>query len=429
MGIGRLRSQSGALAVLAWLSGACSTQPEFDLIVRGGTVYDGTGEPAGVRRADVGIKGDRILAIGDLTTRSTHDVIDATDKIVAPGFIDVATRSGVSLLADGAGESHLRQGITSEILGENSAAFWTPPTADAAALQRTGASLDWSGLNGYFTKLESRGIAINVGTLVPLSLARAAGDRAAFIDTALRNGAFGVIDDVNADASELTPAATVAGRHDAVVMVRVESPVASDDAALAAVGSQAHRVVIGGLSRLPPGDAIVDVIRRIVRAGQQSVNVWGAVSPYAPMPGAPDMVARDALKYGSTIVATETAAVSAASAPADTPPAAFGAFARLLGQLSRDDHLLDLREAIRRNTSAAASIFQVAQRGIIRETYYADLVVFDPRTIADRATFEKPNQYPVGIDYVVVNGVVVVTPKGPTGARPGTRLMHRPPTR
>jgi len=429
VGIGRLRSYAGTVAVLAWLSGACSTQPEFDLIVRGGTVYDGTGELAGVRRADVGIKGDRILAIGDLTTRSTRDVIDADGKVVAPGFIDVASRSGISLLADGVGESHLRQGITSEILGENSAAFWTSATADTGALQRTGVSLDWSGLNGYFAKLESRGIAINVGTLVPLSLTRAAGDRMAFIDTAMRDGAFGVIDDVNADAAELTAVAMVAGRYDGVVMVRVESPIASDDAALAAVGSPAHRVVIGGLSRLPPGDAIFEVIRRIVRAGQQQVNVWGAVSPYAPMPGAPDMVARDALKYGGTIVATETAAVSAASAPADTPPAAFGAFARLFGQLSRDDHLLDLREAIRRNTSAAASIFQIAQRGIIRENYFADLVVFDARTIADRATFEKPNQPPAGIDYVIVNGVVTLTPRGLTGSRPGSRLTHRPSPR
>src|SRR4029077_18595450 len=93
------------------------------------------------------------------------------------------------------------------------------------------------------------------------------------------------------------------------------------------------------------------------------------------------------------------------------PPAAFGAFPRLLGQLSRDEHLVDFREAIRRNTSGVASVFRIAQRGIIRENYFADLVVFDPRTIADRATFEQPNQYPAGIDYVLVNGVVVVTPK------------------
>jgi len=76
-----------------------------------------------------------------------------------------------------------------------------------------------------------------------------------------------------------------------------------------------------------------------------------------------------------------------------------------------------------------ASVFQIQQRGIIREGYYADLVVFDARTVADRATFEQPNQYPTGIDYVIVNGVVTLTPKGLTGSRPGTRLLHRPPGR
>ena len=421
----RLRTIARAL-VLAALGAdvhGCAQQQEFDLVVAGGSVADGSG--GDLRRADVGIRGDRISAIGNLSGRTTGNAIDATGKIVAPGFIDVASRSGVSLLAAASGESHLRQGITSEILGENSPAFWTAATADTGALQRAGMTLDWSGLNGYFAKLESRGTAINVGTLVPLSLARAAADENAFIDAAMRDGAFGVMDDVDANATELTPAATVAGRYDGLAMVRAESPLASDDAALIAVGSQTHRIVISGLSRLPPGDAVSDVVRRIVRAGQQKVDVWGAVSPYPPKPGASDLGIREALKYGGMMIGTDTAAVSGASARPDTPPAAFGAFPRLLGQLSRDEHLVDFREAIRRNTSGVASVFRIAQRGIIRENYFADLVVFDPRTIADRATFEQPNQYPAGIDYVLVNGVVVVTPKGLTGARPGTRLVRR----
>ena len=77
----------------------------------------------------------------------------------------------------------------------------------------------------------------------------------------------------------------------------------------------------------------------------------------------------------------------------------------------------------------AASIFQIAQRGIIRENLFADIVVFDERAIADRATFEKPNQYPAGIEYVIVNGVVALSPKGLTGSRPGSRLVHGAATR
>ena len=72
----------------------------------------------------------------------------------------------------------------------------------------------------------------------------------------------------------------------------------------------------------------------------------------------------------------------------------------------------------------AASIFQIPQRGIIRENYFADIVVFDERAIADRATPDKPNEYPAGIDYVIVNGVVASTPKGLTGSRPGHRLTR-----
>jgi N-acyl-D-amino-acid deacylase len=128
------------------------------------------------------------------------------------------------------------------------------------------------------------------------------------------------------------------------------------------------------------------------------------------------------------LIGTDTAAIRASSAPKDTHPAAFGAFPRLVGPYVRDG-VLELREAIRRTTSVPASVFQIQQRGIIRENYYADLVVFDARTVADRATFERPNLYPTGIDYVIVNGVVTLTPRGPTGSRAGTRLLHRPPGR
>jgi N-acyl-D-amino-acid deacylase len=105
-------------------------------------------------------------------------------------------------------------------------------------------------------------------------------------------------------------------------------------------------------------------------------------------------------------------------------PAAFGAFPRLLGSMVRDEHVMDLKEAVRRSTSLPAAVFNIPRRGILRETYFADVVVFDASTISDRSTSEKPNQYPTGVEYVLVNGVVTSTPRGVTGARPGYGLLR-----
>lgn len=410
-----------ALCTVVWAI-ACSTEPEFDLVIRLGTIHDGTGQPSGIRSADVGIRGDRITAIGNLTGRSSRSQIDARDKIVAPGFIDVLGRSGVSLLADGLGESHLRQGITTEILGAGSPAFWTSATADADALRARGLTLDWSGLNGYFAKLETRGTAINIGTLVPLSTpAVAAGTTA--LDEALGNGAFGAVDDTAEGARTLEPAANVVAAQGGVMMVSVEHPVAQSDAALAAIGGKTGRVIVEGLSRVPQDGSISTWLQRLVAANQRQTPTYGVVTLY---PGTPDgdRVIVDAMRYGSVLVGTGSAAMTSNSAAADAPRAAFGTYARLLGQMTRDAKAIDLREAIARITSRPAAAFRIAERGILRENAFADIVVFDPGMIADRTTADDPRQYPAGVEYVVVNGVVVLTPRGPTGSRPGHRILR-----
>ena len=417
--------RASTIAALCVLAAACSRQPEFDLVIAGGTVYDGTGEPEGVRRVDVGLKGDRITAIGDLSQRRAGTVIDATGKVVAPGFIDVRGESGIALLADGYGESHLRQGITSEIIGDNSPAFWTMRTVDTTGLQRYGVTLDWNGFDGYFQKLESRGTAINVGTLVPVSLSSAEGG-AAFLEAGMRAGALGVIDDSGAGAP-LAGSAVAASGGVFIAPLRggVPPAAAADEILSAGAQMKAGTVVISDLMSIDPPDAttVSDVVRRVIAAGQRGLRVFGTAAPYAATAGGSDVPAREALKYGSVVVGTRTAAATVSTAAAGIHPAAFGAFPRFLGQWVRDAHLLDLREAVRRATSVPASLFNLPQRGIIRQNYFADIVVFDPATIADRATFEKPNEYPAGIDYVIVNGVVTLTPAGLTGSRAGHRLL------
>jgi N-acyl-D-aspartate/D-glutamate deacylase len=89
-------------------------------------------------------------------------------------------------------------------------------------------------------------------------------------------------------------------------------------------------------------------------------------------------------------------------------PALYGAFPRVLGQYVRDEKLLSLEDAVRKMTSLAAERLRIPQRGTVREGCWADLTVFDPATIGDRATYEQPAERPAGIDYVLVNGTVVV---------------------
>jgi N-acyl-D-aspartate/D-glutamate deacylase len=100
-------------------------------------------------------------------------------------------------------------------------------------------------------------------------------------------------------------------------------------------------------------------------------------------------------------------------------PRSYGTFARVLGKYSRTDSLFSLEEAVRKMTGATAARLKLRDRGLLREGMYADVVVFDPATVIDKATFDKPHQLSVGIAQVFVNGVQVVANGRHTGATPG----------
>ncbi|PZQ24147.1 MAG: aminoacylase [Sphingopyxis macrogoltabida] len=104
-------------------------------------------------------------------------------------------------------------------------------------------------------------------------------------------------------------------------------------------------------------------------------------------------------------------------------PRTYGNFARLLGRYVRDEKLISLEQAVYRLTTLPATTLGLAERGALKPGYYADVVIFDPATIADRATFEKPHQYAVGVRDVFVNGVAALKDGEPTGATPG-RAVH-----
>jgi len=106
-------------------------------------------------------------------------------------------------------------------------------------------------------------------------------------------------------------------------------------------------------------------------------------------------------------------------------PRTYGTYARVLGRYVRDRNILSLEEAIRKMTSLPAQILSINKRGLLREGYYADITIFDPETIIDKATFEDPHQYAIGINTVLVNGVIVVENGLHNGNRPG-RVLRGP---
>src|ERR671919_767128 len=143
------------------------TVTDFDIIIKGGTVYDGSGvEP---KRVDVAIRGDRIAGVGDFKTATATTVIDANGLAVAPGFINMLSWSTVSLIQDGRSQSEIRQGVTTEIMGEGES---MGPVNDRVREHKIREQTDikyditWNTLAEYLQFLEKRGVSCNVASFV-----------------------------------------------------------------------------------------------------------------------------------------------------------------------------------------------------------------------------------------------------------------------
>jgi N-acyl-D-aspartate/D-glutamate deacylase len=291
---------AGALALLGLVAGAApgpDAPASFDVVIRGGTVYDGTGAPG--RRADVGLRGDKIAAVGDLSSARSRTEIDARSLAVAPGFINMLSWSTDTLIADGRSQGEIRQGVTTEIFGEG----WSMgPVNDAVKAQilqdqvDIHYDVDWTSLADYLAFLQGRGVAPNVASFVGATTVReyvlGAGDRKpsaeemeqmrSLVARAMEDGALGVGSSlIYAPASystteELVELCKVAARYGGMYISHIRS---EGDRLVEAVGelirisreagvpAEIYHLKAAGEANWPKLDSVVSRIEEARREG------------------------------------------------------------------------------------------------------------------------------------------------------------------
>jgi N-acyl-D-amino-acid deacylase len=306
---------SRLFAVLLFVSGATwlvaqpsAQRPRFDVIIANGRIVDGTGAPW--FRGDIGITGDRITAIGALGGATAGVMVDATDLVVAPGFIDLLGQSEFNVLVDGRAASKILQGVTTEVTGEGSsiAPVNDRLIADAAAnAKHFGVAQDWRTLGDYFKRLDERShTTINVATFVGAGGIRnyviGKDDRPAtpaelermklLVADAMQQGALGLstslqyVPDRFAPTDEIVELAKVAARYGGVYFTHQRSESARIVESLDEVFTIAERAGIpaeiwhlktaykANFGKMP------DVLRRIEAARARGLDVTANQYPY-----------------------------------------------------------------------------------------------------------------------------------------------------
>ncbi|MGH9348609.1 MAG: N-acyl-D-amino-acid deacylase family protein, partial [Vicinamibacterales bacterium] len=164
----RFAPLSVALVLASGFAGHAARQtPTYTAIIAGGTVYDGTGGPG--RRADIGLRGDRIAAVGDLRGATALSRVDAAGLAVAPGFINMLSWATESLLVDGRSQGEIRQGVTTQIFGEGDSMGPLTEEMRARRLASQGHlkfEIPWTSLGDYLRYLEKKGVAQNVASFI-----------------------------------------------------------------------------------------------------------------------------------------------------------------------------------------------------------------------------------------------------------------------
>lgn len=279
----------------------------YDILIRGGHIYDGTGNPW--FEGDVGIRFDKIVAIGKLRDAKARRVIDAKGMAVSPGFIDMLGQSETSLLIDNRSLSKLSQGITSEITGEGGSIAPQDDLTIAAAqpsLDPYHLKIDWRTLEDYWLRLDKKGTPINLGTYVGAAQVREAvlGDvnRAptaaelekmkALVAQAMQQGALGISTALiyppghYAKTEELIELAKVAAQYGGIYASHMRSEGLNEVAAVREalrIGEEAHIPVeifhlkVSGKSR---AGGMTQIVRMIQEARNNGQDVTADMYPY-----------------------------------------------------------------------------------------------------------------------------------------------------
>jgi N-acyl-D-amino-acid deacylase len=476
----------------------------FELVLRGGTLIDGSGAPAVT--ADVAIAGDRIAAIDRVPSGSGAAEIDVAGLAVAPGFIDVHTHDDTALLSMPAMAPKVSQGVTTVIVGNCGISLAPmlpddrplPPPLDLIA---AGTAYRFRRFADYFEALDAAAAAANAAALIGHSTLRAGA-----MDRLDRPASESEIEHMRERLVE----ALAAGAIGLSSGLWYAPAVAAPKSELVALGHELRKTgAIYTTHMRDEGDHVLDSLEETFAVGREAgvpvvishhkvtgTHNFGRTEQTLPKIAAAmaqQQVSLDAYPYiaSSTVLRTENLArsvkvlitwskthpeasgreladiardwgVSREQAAERLQPAGaiyfmmseedvrrvlgfehtmigsdglphdvhphprlWGTFARVLGYYSREEKLFALEEAVRRMTGLPAARFGLAGRGRLAPGAYADITVFDPATIIDRATFAAPTTPAAGIHLVLVNGQAVWRDGAATGARPGRALRRQ----